>query len=534
MAEVAHAGEHHGNTGFVGRGDHFVVAHRATRLDHCGDAGLGCVVDTVAEREEGIGSHDRALHLQTGVFGLDRGDARGVDAAHLAGADTDGLAVLGVDDGVGLNELGHFPGEDQVVDLLLGRCALGDDLEVRLGDHADVTALDQQAAVDALVVPARTALGRPLAAFEQADVGLAGDHIAGCLGNLGRDDHLDELTLDDGLGGFAIQLAVEGDDAAEGRLAVGGVGQVIGLADAAFVFRYDGDATGVGMLDDHAGRLGEALHAFQRGVGVGHVVERQLLALQLPGGGDAGFVRLLDVKGGLLMRVLAVAHVLRLDELHVVGAREQAAIFGAELLGALVDAAEVVGDHAVIAGGVLERLERQVEALGIGQPAVLQVVDHCRVVLGVDHDGDILVVLRRAADHGRAADIDILDGVRQGATGLGHGGGERVEVDRHQIDRRDAVLGHDCTVQITTAEDAAVDLRMQGLHPAIHHFREAGVVGDFDGGDAILAQQLEGATGGQDLDAKGFEFTGEVDDAGLVGHADQRAAHGKAGGLVGH
>ena len=27
---------------------------------------------------------------------------------------------------------------------------------------------------------------------------------------------------------------------------------------------------------------------------------------------------------------------------------------------------------------------------------------------------------------------------------------------------------------------------------------------------------------------------GEVDDAGLVGHADQRAAHGKAGGLVGH
>ena len=89
------------------------------------------------------------------------------------------------------------------------------------------------------------------------------------------------------------------------------------------------------------------------------------------------------------------------------------------------------------------------------------------------------------------------------------------------------MLGHDRTVQITTAEDAAVDLRMQGLHPAIHHFREAGVVGDLDGGDAILAQQLEGATGGQDLDAKGFEFTGEVDDAGLVGHADQRAAHGR-------
>ena len=420
------------------------------------------------------------------------------------------------------------------MDFLLGRRALGDDLQVCFGDHADVAALDQQAAVDALVVPARATLGRPFAALEQAHVGFAGDDVARGLRDPGCDDHLDELTLDDGLGGFAVQLAVEGDDAAERRLAVGGVGQIVGLADAAFIFRYHGDAAGVGMLDDHAGRLGEALHALQRGVGVGHVVERQLLALQLLGSGDAGFVRLFDIEGGLLVRVLAVAHVLRLDELHVVGAREQAAIFGAELLGALVDTAQVVGDHAVVAGGVLERLERQVEALGVGQPAVLQVVDHCRVVLGIDHDGDVLVVLRRAADHGRAADVDVLDGVRQGASGLGHRGCERIEVDRHQINRRDAMLGHHCAIQVAAAEDAAVDLRVQGLHPAVHHLREAGVVGHFDSRDAVVTQQLEGAAGGEDLDAEGFEVAGEVDDAGLVGHADQRAAHGKAGGMVGH
>ncbi len=183
---------------------------------------------------------------------------------------------------------------------------------------------------------------------------------------------------------------------------------------------------------------------------------------------------------------------------------------------------------------MLERLERQVEALGVGQPAVLQVVDHCRVVLGIDHDGDVLVVLRRTADHGRAADVDVLDGVRQGASGLGHRGCERIEVDRHQIDRRDAILGHHCAVQVAAAEDAAVDLRVQGLHPAVHHLREAGVVGHFDSRDAVVTQQLEGAAGGEDLDAEGFEVAGEVDDAGLVGHADQRAAHGKAGGMVGH
>ncbi len=140
----------------------------------------------------------------------------------------------------------------------------------------------------------------------------------------------------------------------------------------------------------------------------------------------------------------------------------------------------------------------------------------------------------RRADHGRAADVDVLDGVGQGAAGLGHGGGERVEVDRDQVDRVDAVFGHHRAVEIATAEDAAVDLRMQGLHPAVHHFREAGVVGHFHGGDAVVTQQLEGAAGGEDLDAEGGEFAGEVDDAGLVGHADQRAADGQAGGLVGH
>ena len=531
---MAHAGKHHGNAGFVGSGDHFLVAHRATRLDHGADTGLRRVVDAVTEGEEGVGCHDCTLHLQTGVLGLDRGDARGVDAAHLPGADADGLAVLGVDDGVGLDELGHLPGEHQVVDFLLGGRTLGDHLEVVGGDHADVAALHQQTTVDALEVPARRAFGRPLAAFEQAHVGLGGDDFAG-FGADGRgDDDFDELALDDGAGGFTVQLAVEGDDATEGRFAVGGIGQVISLADAAFVLRHHGHAAGVGVLDDDAGRLDEALHAFKRGIGVGDVVERQLLALQLARSGHAGLVGMFDVEGGDLVRVLAVAHVLRLDELGGEGARQRGAVFGGKRLGGLVDGAQVVGDHAVVGRGVLEGLQRQVEALGVGQAAGLQAFDHLTIVVGVDHDGDVLVVLRRAADHGRAADIDVLDGVGQGAARLGHGGGEGVEIDRHEVDRGDAMLAHHRAVQITAAENAAVDLRVQGLDPAVHHFREASVVGDFDGGDVVFTQQLEGAAGGQDFDAEGSEFAGEVDDAGLVGHADQCAANGKAEGMIGH
>ena len=37
---MADAGEDHCNAAFVGGGDHFVVAHRAARLDHAGGAGI--------------------------------------------------------------------------------------------------------------------------------------------------------------------------------------------------------------------------------------------------------------------------------------------------------------------------------------------------------------------------------------------------------------------------------------------------------------------------------------------------------------
>src|SRR5690349_24826936 len=71
VTEVAHAGEDHGDAGFVSGCNHFVVTHRAARLDHRSDADLGCVVDAVAEREERVRGHDRTLHLQTGMFSLD-------------------------------------------------------------------------------------------------------------------------------------------------------------------------------------------------------------------------------------------------------------------------------------------------------------------------------------------------------------------------------------------------------------------------------------------------------------------------------
>ena len=183
---------------------------------------------------------------------------------------------------------------------------------------------------------------------------------------------------------------------------------------------------------------------------------------------------------------------------------------------------------------MFEGLQRQVETLGVGQAAGLEGLDDAGVVAGVDHDGHIFVVLRRRADHGRAADVDVLDGVGQVAIRLGHGGFEGIEIDRDQVDRLDAVLVHHRAVQRTATEDAAMDLRVQGLDAAVHHFREAGVVGDFHCSHAVVLEQLVGAAGGEDFHAEGGQFAGELKDAGLVGNADQRAANGEAGGLVGH
>src|SRR5690606_1226354 len=265
--------------------------------------------------------------------------------------------------------------------------------------------------------------------------------------------------------GGGVQFPVEGDDAAEGGFGIGLVGQFIGGGDAVEAHRH---AAGVGVLDDHAGGLGEGFDAFQGGIGVRHVVVGQRLALQLAGGGDAGVPRLrVHVEGGLLVGVLAVAHVLLFVGLQVEGVGE------VPLLVLRIPGAEVVGDHAVVGGGVPEGLDHQGVAGAVGELAVvgLQFVDDRAVVAGVHHDGHGPVVLGGGAHHGGAADVDVLDGGGQVAVGVRHRGGEGVEVDHHHVDGLDAVLRHHPVVDAPAAEDAAVDLRVQGLDPAVHHLR---------------------------------------------------------------
>src|SRR4029077_17935013 len=99
----------------------------------------------------------------------------------------------------------------------------------------------------------------------------------------------------------------------------------------------------------------------------------------------------------------------------------------------------------------------------------------------IDDDRDVDVVLGRGADHGRTADVDVLDAGLEGGA-VGDACFERVEVDDQEIDRPDAVRTHRGGVILVVAhgEQAAVHLGMQRLYPAVHHFGKTGQLGDFE------------------------------------------------------
>ena len=221
-----------------------------------------------------------------------------------------------------LTILGHAPGKQQVAHFLLARRAFGHHLEFVI--ERQVGILHQQAAGDPLEIETLAGLSGPLAAFQQAHVLLGRHDFHRCRSHLGRNDHFDELALDDGLRRCRIQFAIEGDDAAKSRFRIGLVGAVIGVQQVLAI----GNAARIGVLDDDAGRFGvELLDAFQGRIGIGDVVVGQFLALQLARRGDGGLgFRRRDIEGAVLVRILAIAAVLRLGELQVEALRESLAL----------------------------------------------------------------------------------------------------------------------------------------------------------------------------------------------------------------
>src|ERR1700733_123747 len=131
--------------------DDFGIADGASGLDDGGCAGLGYGLEAVGEWKEGVGGGYAAGEREDGLHGS---KACCVAAGHLAGSYAYGLAVTfaesGVDDGVGFDVLADAPGEEERAELFGGGVAVGDGLEVGLGDAEVGGVLDEEAAGDLL------------------------------------------------------------------------------------------------------------------------------------------------------------------------------------------------------------------------------------------------------------------------------------------------------------------------------------------------------------------------------------------------
>jgi hypothetical protein len=251
----------------------------------------------------------------------------------------------------------------------------------------------------------------------------------------------------------------------------------------------------------------------------------QLLGVRQAARGDR---RRRPVKRRPLVRVLAVPQHRRAVPFGPDPGREPGVVVGRG-----EHVAHPGGHRDVVAGGVREGVRGQPPALGQGEPAGRHRGQQLGVAARVDDDGHARVVLRRRAHHRRATDVDLLHArVRRGPRH--HGLQERVEVHHHQVERFDPELGQLPGVgrQPAVGEDAGMHPRVQGLHPTVEALREAGELLDLGDRDPGRGDPGRGGTGGDQLDAGSVQAGGELLQAGLVVHRDQRTPH-RAAGFVG-
>src|SRR5438067_1226987 len=133
--------------------------------------------------------------------------------------------------------------------------------------------------------------------------------------------------------------------------------------------------------------------------------------------------------------------------------------------------AEIREDVRVVKRSADEGLTGEARARGERECTVIgaHLVEHSAVRVGRDDDRHVSVVLRRGANHRRAADVYLLDGLFERDALAGDRLLEGVEVDDDHVNRLDAVLFERPRVFGTLAdgEDAAVYARVERLDAAV-------------------------------------------------------------------
>ncbi|MNH37566.1 hypothetical protein D3C79_984840 [compost metagenome] len=78
---------------------------------------------------------------------------------------------------------------------------------------------------------------------------------------------------------------------------------------------------------------------------------------------------------------------------------------------------------------------------------------------------------------------------------------------------------------VAHGEQATMDRWMQRFYASVHDFREAGYFGHVLYRNAFSGNRLGGTAGREDFNAMRMKRLGKIDEAGLVGHGKEGAAH---------
>src|SRR5580692_9627185 len=279
VQEVAYSREDHGHPETVGSGDHIVVAHGASGLNHGGGAGTGGFFNAVGEREKSIRGDDAAGERRLRFH--DR-DLYGIDAAHLARTDTECRAVFCENDSIGFDVLRDFPGEAHGLHLRLRRRALCHDLQLGFYDFALVRLLHENTSKDALELEFALGIEAVRRQFEQPQILFRGEDSLGLrLKARGGNTFDEELRYF--FGGSGVDHAVEGQDASERGNRVGGERFQVGIEERLAL----GRATGGVVFDDDRGGLAEFGGEAAGGFEIDIIVVGELFALKLSCGCQA-------------------------------------------------------------------------------------------------------------------------------------------------------------------------------------------------------------------------------------------------------
>lgn len=174
----------------------------------------------------------------------------------------------------------------------------------------------------------------------------------------------------------------------------------------------------------------------------------------------------------------------------------------------------VGGDDALGLGDELGHERFLVGAVG------LEPVDHHLAVVGIAHHD--APALRRGTQHGRAADVGLLDHRLARGGRLGDLLGERVQVDAHQVDERDAEafeLGE--ILGAVVRQEPGVNLPRQG-DDAMPEDRGADHRGDVAHAHARRLEMLRRPARSEKREPEFTELSGELDDAVFVEHGKER------------